>query len=152
MRLIVIMLFRIKLSSPETVAQINQRLADGRAIRVPVQLRNVELEILDACYNALAKQAIYLSEYLQCIKHMETIQSSPITVSHVTFSKSDLENLLKGFSLTKGERPDSWTRCIEFFKQIDAPEQIDDIIPPTNTVQTEPDSKSFVVENASGRS
>jgi len=118
------MQYRITLSTPDKTVQVNQRLVDGRAVRVPVKTRAVELEILDACYNALAKQTQHLGEYLQCIRSMARIQGADDSIRFVDFSKSDLENLIIGFDLTRGNRPDSWARCVEFFSQLDAPEQI----------------------------
>ena len=106
-------------------------MPDGRMVKVPVKLRNIELEIMDACYQALAKQTVHLGEYLQCINHMNAIQNINDQVLFINFSKSDLENLIQGFELTKGNRSDSWTRCIDLFKQINAPQEIENGIATT---------------------
>jgi len=118
-------MYQINLSSPDTIITVNQRLKDGRAVRVPVKARAVELEIIDACYMALSKQTLHLGEYLQCLRHMNAIQQVTDQVLFINFPKSDLENLIQGFELTKGDRPDSWTRCIDFFQQINAPKEIE---------------------------
>jgi hypothetical protein len=114
-------LYRINLSPPEFITTINQRLTDGRAVRVPVKLRSVELEIMDACYMALSKQTQHLGEYLQCLKNLTAIQNIADHVLFINFSRTDLENLIQGFELTRGNRSDSWCRCLSFFQQLDAP-------------------------------
>jgi hypothetical protein len=123
-------LYRINLSAPEAITTINQRLPDGRAIRVPVKTRSIELEIMDTCYMALSTQTQHLGEYLQCLKHMQAIQNITDPIQFVNFSKSDLENLVNGFSLTKGNRPESWSRCLSFFQQLDAPMEIESGVVP----------------------
>jgi hypothetical protein len=120
------MQFRIKLSDPNAVITINQRYPDGRTVRVPVQTRSVELEIIDASFVALSRQCAKLQDYLQCSTYLKTIQDASSTLNTLVFNKSDLENLITGFELTKGIRPDAWVRCLSFFKQLDGPEQIED--------------------------
>jgi hypothetical protein len=128
MKGIVIVKFRLSLSNPDRIITINQRYPDGRTVRVPVKARAVELELIDASFCALAKQCPRLQDYLQCATYLQTIQAASDSISTLTFSKSDLENLINGFELTKGARPDSWVRCLSFLKQLDGPEQIEDEI------------------------
>jgi cell fate (sporulation/competence/biofilm development) regulator YmcA (YheA/YmcA/DUF963 family) len=118
-------MYRIALSKPEQVATINQRLADGRAIRVNTRLRNIELEIIYTCLNEFAKHVQKCASYLQVIKHMNAVQKIADTIQFINFSKSDFENLIAGFEMTKGNRPDSWTTAINFFEQMEGPEEIE---------------------------
>ena len=120
------MKFRLKLSDNNKIISVNQRYPDGRTVRVPVKARAVELEIIDASFVALARQCPKLQDYLQCATYLKMIQENSVNVETLTFNQSDLENLINGFELTKGNRKDSWVRCLDFFKQLDGPEQIDD--------------------------
>jgi hypothetical protein len=123
------MQFRLKLSDNDNVLMINQRYPDGRTVRVPVKTRAVELEMIDASFVALAKQCPKLQDYLQCAAYLDKIQNAGNNIEFFTFSKGDLENLIQGFELTRGSRPDSWVRCLSFLKQMDGPEQIEDPVP-----------------------
>lgn len=118
-------LYKINLSGPETTAEIHQRLPDGRMVRVPVRLRNIELEIMDKCFEQLSINCRTVSDYLQCLRIMEQIQTMPDSVASVQFKKSDMENLMNGFVLTAGKRPENWARARNFFEQVLAPEEID---------------------------
>ena len=120
------MKFKLMLSKPDNVITINQRLADGRAVRVPVKTRAVELEIIDSCFNALAKQTRRLADYMQCLRYMKTMQSVTDSVENIFMSKSDIENIINGFELTSGSRPENWSRCIDFFNQLESPEQVEE--------------------------
>lgn len=125
------MRFKIKLSSPDKIVMINQRLVDGRFVKVATKVRNLEFEILNASFIALARQTIHLVDYLQCLNYMKTLQSVTEIASDITLNKSDIENLIQGFELTKGNRPDNWTTCLDFFMQLAGPEQIMDPIETT---------------------
>lgn len=120
------MQFRLRLSNPSVIMQINQRLADGRFTKVIVKLRSIELEILDASFLAFARNTNRLTEYLQIVKYLHILQNANDSVADIKLSKTDFENLIAGFEQTKGNRPDHWARCLEFFVQLDGPEQIED--------------------------
>jgi hypothetical protein len=93
-------------------------------VRVPVRLRNIELEVMDKCYEQLSINCRTASDYLQCIRIMDQIQTIPDTVESMFLKKADLENLLNGFVLTAGKRPESWARARSLFEQFLAPEEI----------------------------
>ena len=118
-------LYKIRLTNAETTAEIHQRLPDGRMVRVPARLRNIELEVIDKCYEQLSINCRTVSDYLQCIRIMDLMQSIPDSVEFIHLKKADLENLLNGFVLTAGKRPDSWARARMLFEQFLAPEEID---------------------------
>lgn len=119
-----IRLYKINLSGPEATAEIHQRLPDGRMIRVPVRLRNIELEVLDKCFEALSISCKTISDYVQCLRVMNQIQTISDGVGSLQLKKSDMENLINGFVLTAGKRPESWARASKLFEQIYAPEEI----------------------------
>jgi hypothetical protein len=130
-------LFQILLSSPETTVEIHQRLADGRAVRVPTKLRNIELEILDGCYMALSGNCQNVNEYLQCLRIMDQFQHLPDNVKSVKLTQPDLENLFNGFRLTTGKRPESWTRAKALFESLNAPVEVQDDKTNLGTVKKE---------------
>jgi len=117
--------YKINLSKTNDTAEIHQRLADGRMVRVPAKLRNIELEIMDKCFEQLSLNCRTISDYLQCLRVMEQIQTMPDSVESIQLKKSDMENLMNGFVLTAGKRPENWARARGLFEQILAPEEID---------------------------
>ena len=117
--------YKLNLSSPEATADIHQRLPDGRMVRVPARLRNIELEILDKCFEQLSINCRTVSDYLQCVRVMEQIQTMPDNVGSIQLKKSDMENLMNGFVLTAGKRPENWARARGLVEQFLAPEEID---------------------------
>ena len=117
-------LYKIVLSGPETTAEIHQRMPDGRMVRVPVRMRNIELEVLDKCFEALSINCRTVSDYMQCIRVMNQMQTLPDSIGSIQLKKSDMENLVNGFCLTAGKRPESWARALKLFEQILAPEEI----------------------------
>jgi hypothetical protein len=56
---------------------------------------------------------------------MEQIQAMSDNVESVQLKKSDMENLMNGFVLTAGKRPENWARARNFFEQILAPEEVE---------------------------
>jgi hypothetical protein len=117
-------LYKINLSDPEVTAEIHQRLPDGRMVRVPTRMRNIELEVLDKCFEVLSVNCRTLSDYVQCVRIMIQMQTLPDRVRSIQLKKSDMENLINGFVLTAGKRPESWSRAVKFFEQLLAPEEI----------------------------
>ena len=105
---------------------MHQRLLDGRGPRVPVKLRNIELEILDTCYGMLAGSCVTVSDYLQCLRIQEQLQKLPDNVCEIKMRKQDLENIMLGFKLTAGHRPESWTRARSLFESINAPLEVEE--------------------------
>jgi hypothetical protein len=94
-------------------------------VRVPTKLRNIELEALDGCFMALSTNCQSIPEYLQCLRVMETFQHLPDNVMTVNMKKSDVENVMNGFKLTAGKRPESWTRARSFWEQIISPKELE---------------------------
>jgi hypothetical protein len=130
--------YKIKLSAPESVVQIEQTLNDGRRVRVPVRLRNMELEILTQCYRELSVAVSTISEFNMCMRSTKVIQSITDTVEFIILSKSDIENFHLGFKLTTSKRPINWIEAVSFFTQMEKPEQIVEEQKIQNTPSTTP--------------
>jgi hypothetical protein len=118
------LMYKLKLSSIEDAITINQRLPDGRGIRAIVNSRNVELEILEACYIALAKQCEPIAQYHAICVAIQSVQNINASVEFLTLTRSEIESIMLGFSLTKGNRPENWTRAVSFLSQLVNPEEI----------------------------
>jgi hypothetical protein len=132
-------LYRVTLSSPEAITEIEQRLADGRKVRVPLRTRNLELEIVLECYELLSSHINNISEYMQILRMIQIVKSINDNVKFIDFPKFGIESLIRGFSLMAGKRPINWINAVDFWKQIEKPEQVQNDAPVQELKNDQPD-------------
>jgi hypothetical protein len=89
-------------------------------VLVPVQLRNIELEILDTCLMTYARNCKQITDYVQAVKIIDQLQGIAGNVTGINLDKQTCEYLILGFQQSV-PRPENWVRARSLIEQICVP-------------------------------